>query len=531
MTLEALISTCLEGSDACDLARTQVVLWKKWLSPISLDNPVGDDPGYDDNFQRMREEVNKISGADTDLICQLAETLLVTTCKDVRIATYYLWARLHRDGETGLAEGLTLLAGLVDSFGEQLLPARPHSRRMALEWLAGNKVLDSLSRYPEVVKAETERTVAALALLARKVGAWSEADRPALGALYHALEWRLAQSGGPEAVVPQCSAAAGPGLHAISAGQNALLRTIQSGRDLLNQGKELSRYLREQPRGWLAGHRLVKCLRWDTVHQLPQQEATGNTRLAAPRSDYRAQLKRLYLQQSWGELLDQAERIYAEGVNHFWLDLQWYACQALSRQGPPFDGWADVVRQDLGMLLARLPGLENLSWNDGTPFADDVTRFWITRQVSGSPARWEPESSVTASSGEDDILALESGALAQADSDGVEAALNWLAARPGIHTVRQRWLMRLLMARVSEQYGKNDLALHLLGELDSAHTNPPLADWEPELCFEVKARLLKLLRLKAQRNDADKAALGRRMDILLAGLVAIDPVRAAVLCS
>ncbi|HFI2719999.1 TPA: hypothetical protein ACGPXX_003261, partial [Escherichia coli] len=27
----------------------------------------------------------------------------------MRIATYYIWARLHRDGERGLAEGLALL--------------------------------------------------------------------------------------------------------------------------------------------------------------------------------------------------------------------------------------------------------------------------------------------------------------------------------------------------------------------------------------------------------------------------------------
>ncbi|MNG36370.1 hypothetical protein D3C84_1233810 [compost metagenome] len=55
-------------------------------------------------------------------------------------------------------------------------------------------------------------------------------------------------------------------------------------------------------------------------------------------------------------------------------------------------------------------------------------------------------------------------------------------------------------------------------------------EWEPDLTFEVKARLLKLLRLKAQRNDADKVALGRRQEALLASLVGIDPVRAAVLC-
>ncbi|MNW14968.1 hypothetical protein D3C71_2133360 [compost metagenome] len=67
-------------------------------------------------------------------------------------------------------------------------------------------------------------------------------------------------------------------------------------------------------------------------------------------------------------------------------------------------------------------------------------------------------------------------------------------------------------------------------ELDTAAQRHTFADWEPDLIFEVKARLLKLMRLKAQRTDADRPALVRQMEHQLAALVSIDPVRAAVLC-
>ncbi|MCS5781101.1 type VI secretion system ImpA family N-terminal domain-containing protein [Klebsiella pneumoniae subsp. pneumoniae] len=76
-------------------ARSRQAQWQSWLAPISDSQPTGSDPGYDDDFQRIREEVNKISGVDTVLICQLAGQLLATT-KDIRIVTYYCWARLHR---------------------------------------------------------------------------------------------------------------------------------------------------------------------------------------------------------------------------------------------------------------------------------------------------------------------------------------------------------------------------------------------------------------------------------------------------
>lgn len=526
MSLQALLATCMEGRDAVALAREQAASWASWLEPISAAAPVGEDPGYDDDFQCMREEVNKLSGADVERVGQLAETLLTERCKDLRVATYYLWSRLQRDGEAGLADGLTLLAALLERFAGQLLPARPNSRRMALEWLASGKVLDSLSLFPEVVKAETQRTVAALAWLEQLFAAWPEDQRPTLTPLYGALSMRLAQSGGVDALVPQNIAAHAETL-APTAGPG--LSTIKSGRDLLDAGKQLAGYLRDQPQGWLAAHRLLTSLRWDTVHQLPPQEANGNTRLVPPRTEYRAQLKRLYLQQSWAELLDQAERMFAEGVNHFWLDLQWCLCQALGRLGVPHEAWADILKRDLGMFLERLPGLEQLRWNDGTPFADETTLDWIAQQVNGNHASpWLP--TLPGASPADDVLGLESEALAQADSDGVEAALAWLANRPDIRTGRQRWLLRLLMARVAEQYGKADLALHLFGELDALAQQQGLGDWEPELSFEVKARLLKLLRQKAQRNDADKPALARRMDGLLASLVAVDPVRAAVLC-
>lgn len=69
------------------------------------------------------------SGADTSLTCELAEKLFTLHGKDVRVATYYIWARLHRDGETGLADGLALLAGLISRFGETLYPLRAASRK------------------------------------------------------------------------------------------------------------------------------------------------------------------------------------------------------------------------------------------------------------------------------------------------------------------------------------------------------------------------------------------------------------------
>lgn len=522
-TVQTLISACQIIPDEA-AARTQLrwTLWENWLQPVSVDNPTGEDPGYNDDFQQMREEVNKLSGADTELVCQLAEKLLITATKDIRVASYYAWARLHQDGEAGLADGLEVMAGLMFRYGAQLHPQRERSRQGALEWLASSRMLDSLSRYPEVNNADMVRIASALLILEQ------EAETVLPAALYSALEMRLQKSGGPDAVVPQN--VSDVSYAAASDASLPLLSGITSGQELLTQARVLADYLRNQPDGWLSAHRLIKNLRHDTLHQLPALQSDGRTRIEPPKPDQRAQLKRLYLQQSWRELMEEADSLLSRGANHLWLDVQWYLHQALMKSG--CENEAAIIQADLKGLLSRLKGLETLAFNDGTPFADEVTLNWIQQHVQDSQANWADEhsSSSALAEGDDEIMQLEPEALALADSEGTETALMWLQNRPGSTSIRHCWLLRLLMARIAEQTGKNELALHLLGELDGSAAGITLTQWEPGLLFEVKARHLKLLRMKAGRSETDRTRLNPAMEQLMAGLVGLDPAKAAVLC-
>ena len=528
-TLQNLITACqADETQLWQQAQTRAKNWHHWIVPISDDHPTGGDPGYDDDFQRIREEVNKLSGIDTALICTLAEKLLTTTAKDIRIATYYCWARLHQDGENGFAEGLELLGALLQHYGMQLHPQRDRSRKAALEWLAGTRVLDSLSLYPEVVREDAQRTTGALMIISDSLG--SEEPRPELNTLYSALESRLMKGGGVDAVVPQNASSqtcAQPSSDTTDPNVPVPVR-ITSGQNLLAQARTLAGYLREQADGWLAAHRLMKSLRHDTLSAIPAPDAEGKTRIEPPRADQRAMLKRLYLQQSWLEILEQADSTFSRGANHLWLDLQWYIHQALMKSGQ--DVLADIIISDLKGLLRRLTGLETLAFNDGTPFADEVTLNWINQSVLDEipDLRGEPVSAVSVM--DNDILALELEALEKADTDGLDATLHWLQTRPGTDSTKDKWLLRLLMARVAEQKGRNELALHLLGELDSAAQSITLTQWTPALLFEVKSRRLRLLRMKATRSETDKARLQPEMDQLLAGLIALDPASSAVLC-
>lgn len=466
---------------------------------------------------------------DSARLCELARKCLCECAKDIRVVTWYVQARLSRDGEKGLAEGLLLLVAMLTRYGQACHPQRPVARKAALEWLNSAKVIDALLLWPEVDRNDAGLTAGAINLLQSAVADWPEAEKPSFAGLCTALENRLARSGGMEALVPQNSSAQDHGREPAHS-DSPQLSAVKSGRDLLDQAKLLSRWLSEQPQGWLASHRLIKTVRWDTVNQIPPLDSSGRTRLVPPKPEYRAQLKRLYLQKNWTELVEQASQMYCEGVNHFWFDLQWYLWQGLSHAGQPWDTWTDSVLCDLRLLLKRLPGLEGLAWNDGTPFADEVTTAWIAEKVNEEGLMYGDELATVVNGPADDVLLLESEAMEKGDTEGPEAALTWLQSRPGMDTPRHRWLIRLLMARVAEQYGRNEMALHLLGELTICAPQLTLGDWEPGLLFEIHARRLKLLRLKAGRSESDKARLMPEMESLIAGLIAIDPARAMVLC-
>jgi len=530
---EELLNTCAasleERQRLISRANDALSLWDSWLHPFTSGPETGDDPAYDDNFQLMREEINKLSGVDSALLCELARKCLCECAKDVRVVTWYVQARLSRDGEKGLSEGLLLLVAMLSRYGQACHPQRPVARKAALEWLNSSKIIDTLSLWPEVDSNDSCLTVGAINLLESAVADWPEPEKPSFAGLCTALENRLARSGGMEALVPQNSSAQEHGRESAH-NDSPQLSAVKSGRDLLDQTRLLSRWLSEQPQGWLASHRLIKTVRWDTVDQIPPLDSSGRTRLVPPKPEYRAQLKRLYIQKNWTELVEQASQMYCEGVNHFWLDLQWYLWQGLSHAGQPWDTWADSVLFDLRLLLKRLPGLDGLAWNDGTPFADEVTTVWIAEKVNEESLLFSDEPATVVNGQADDVLLLESEAMEKGDTEGPEAALAWLQSRPGLDAPRHRWLIRLLMARVAEQYGRNDMALHLLGELTTRAPQLTLEDWEPALLFEVQARRLKLLRLKAGRSESDKARLMPEMESLLAGLIAIDPARAMVLC-
>lgn len=522
-----LLNALFGARAPADLARSTQARWEPWLKPIRPDAPVGDDPGYDDDFLAIKEEVAKLSEVNDTFIVESAERLLKASAKDVRLAVYYAYGRMRRDGAEGIGDGFELLSALIDRFGAQLLPARAESRKAALECLAGATFTDRLDRVQGLTDALLERTLSALALILERTAQWPEMARPALDGLFRRFEARV------EAPL----AAVSPGTGELSrlsqpSASSALpaASDMSSTRDLLDRARQMAFFLREQPQGYLSAYRLMRCVRWDTLTDVPPHEASGKTRLVAPRAELRAQLKRLLLQRQWPGLLDRVEQAFAEGANHFWLDLQYYAFTAQDQAGGEFSRVRDLLATDCALMLERLPGLEQLAFTDGTPFADDTTLEWIARYATVRDVeRGEAVVPVSVASASTDWAETEAQATDLVAQQNLEAALAWLQALPVQDGERDRFVRQLVMARVAERSDRADTALHLLSALDQSAQRFQLAAWEPALAFEAKQQLLRLLKVRMTRKDADKVALAHRIDALAGELTAIDPARAVAL--
>ncbi len=131
---------------------------------------------------------------------------------------------------------------------------------MALEWLAGEKMLDTL---PATRKWQKRILRTLLPLLSTDGFLHCMARRPAFplpDALINALESRLAQSGGMNAVVRRTAAAF---RHRLPRWMRHRYRHHFRARPA-RPGESAGPLSERQPQGWLSAHRLMKTLRWDT---------------------------------------------------------------------------------------------------------------------------------------------------------------------------------------------------------------------------------------------------------------------------
>ncbi|GIV60305.1 MAG: hypothetical protein KatS3mg043_1394 [Rhodothermaceae bacterium] len=186
------------------------------LLPVSESSPTGRDVSYEDDFQALKAEVDLISSptgeADFERIVSLAQLVLREQSKDLVTAGYLTVGLMQTRGVAGLAEGWSVVQGLLERYWEGLYPGKAVRRRNALQFLS-DRSREYLERLRERKPSVEERGALEGALLAvRSVQGFAmEAlgdQAPALSGLVSLLNERLRRVPEPE---PAAGEGPGPG--------------------------------------------------------------------------------------------------------------------------------------------------------------------------------------------------------------------------------------------------------------------------------------------------------------------------------
>ena len=535
MTLPQWVKPIL-GDEGTSITDNNIHRWQEWLEPVSDDHPCGEDVAYTDDFEAIKIELAKLSGMDYRLILDASERLLKRESKDLRVATYYIFASLRDRGLAGFSDGLEILCGLLQKFDQSLWPKKPVQKRNALNWLSGERVLDTLKEVGLSDSTELKRTLSALMSLQHYFDGWEEAVRPSLFPLLQYFEESSVRfSSSPtsanqnqEAVAP-VEQVATPQIHQESRGSSESLTVtkVNSSKALLDQVRINAAYLREQDDGYWSANKMIRAVRWGGLNGIPPHQ-NGQTRLKAPRADLLANLNRLVQEQQWCDLLDKVEAAFLEGANHYWLDLQYYAWQGQQALGGLYLSQVDSSLFELKSLLTRCEGLTGLSFDNGFPFVSADTLKWLEQKVMSSTRKQTNSQAIQKavlepSSQEENQESYWQQALLKTQEYGLDAAFAWLETLPEWQTGSGQVKKWLMMARLAVSAQKADWAVKLLEQASKQMQVLTVKEWDKHFTFEMYALWYQLLSEDLDNKDIEAV---EQLEFLRTELMQADVVRA-----
>ena len=274
--------------------------------------------------------------------------------------------------------------------------------------------------------------------------------------------------------------------------------------DNLTNLARIAWYLMEQdPTNPLPYH-LTRIAAWSTVDQLPISEA-GQTRLPPPDGMIRGGLDSLLAAKDYPGALQTSEARVTEFL--FWLDMSRISAQALDELGGPYQAAQEAVTAQTAMYIRRLPGLENLTFSDGTPFADRETKAWLKSITGDTGAQ---TATVSGPGVESEIAETLTQALDLIKDKKTVEALALLEQRlAGSDAARTRLLWRMTLARVLLNLARPDLARAHLKAITTQIDDFRVEEWEPKLAFQALRLVYEGLSEaddEAGREEARKTA-------------------------
>ncbi|WP_457968757.1 type VI secretion system protein TssA [Pseudomonas sp. R4-84] len=479
-------------------------------TPISNGNFAGADMRFSDEYEVLEVELGKAQSVhengrvDWLNILERGEALLRTQSKDLRVAAWMTWALYQRDSFQGLLAGVGLLRYLCKNHWAELYPLKVRTRAASLSWL--------LPRLEEAlgddVAIKTQLTL--FQILAEQLEDLDAVftdhlgdDAPLLLPLCRRLRSLVQRSIDNK---PPPSA-----VEAIVAQVKQTATQLFTADVPIENEKDAHRALRAQQESarslctwWLKQKatdaralRLNRTVLWLSIDAVPEHDVELKTLLRGLPADKLRAYRESFQQSNYANLLVEIEASLAKAP--FWFDGQRLAWECLQGLGAE-----PAMREQeihFALFLQRLPGVIELRWHDGEPFADPSTRAWIAAHVM-------PRLDLPDAGPRTDVIdnhmpwerALEE-AQVMLRNESLKSAVQFLSqAMQNTYGGRTRFLWRFAMARLCFSAKKYELAKAQLEVLDQTLLGADLNEWEPDLALQVLHLLYRCCELLPQNH-------------------------------
>ncbi len=489
---------------------------------IAGPDAAGTDVRNDPDFEAIEVEIAKLSSlsssnlVDWALVSKLSSDMLALKAKDLSLACFLSAALLETRALPGLADGLQVVAGLLETYWETLYPPlkRIRARRNSLEWLVERVTKRADETGWAALGAQAPELVAALMSSLQaidKVLLEKDSDAPSIRPLLSLVKALPVIETPDPAAPPKAEAktsSSGSAMVVSASASPATPNSVDTAEKALDKAcadlAGIASWLLQTNTADPLSYRLNRLAVWTPLNALPPAIAE-KTLFPAPISQVVDALARLTASQSDTDIVAFTEAQLP--AFPLWLDLNCVCAAALERLGSEHLAASHEVSSETARLIGRLPGLLHFSFASGMPFADSTTQAWLQRWQS--PGSADPTQanqsgkSGSESNSRDALKALVGKAFALASNDNLAGGIASLQGRivEGGSASDQLFLkIRLCELLLQERPGAalEAFALPLVDCIDRFR----LTDWEPDLALDGLQVAYKVLSRDETGNPA-----------------------------
>jgi type VI secretion system protein VasJ len=249
---------------------------------------------------------------------------------------------------------------------------------------------------------------------------------------------------------------------------------------------------------------------WAVVTALPMAE-NRRTLIPPPDPGFLAAIKAQFAGETLKAIAALEGKI-REAI--FWLDLNRWSALGLEKLGDKFKPARDAVCGQTALFVKRFPGLRELGYDDGTPFADSETLQWLDAIQLGSGGGTGAPPAAASAGVEAEVAEALSQARGMVRENKLMEAVAMLYERLSRGaSAKSKMLWRMTLADVLLSAGQVDLARPHLGDISRQIDEYKLESWDPDLALGALRVVYEGL---SRLEDPDsKAAAARTFDQII----------------